>query len=98
MFNWSFAAFTWSQAFIGLGIFVTGVCLVRFSYQILRFTGEQTWIEQYTGSGSTNGIYKIFGVALVLLGLLVATGFGTDVLSFLLAPIKGVFQPIATGN
>lgn len=98
MFSPVFAAFSLSSALIGLGIFAAGVCFVKFSYQILRFTGEQEWLERFTGAGNTNGFYKVFGVALVLLGLLVATGFGNDVLSFLLTPFKAVFQPLATGN
>jgi hypothetical protein len=86
--------FSLSNFFIGLGIFAAGTAMVKYSYQLLRFTGEQTWIEKYAGFGSTNGIYKIFGVALVILGLLVATGFGNDVLSFLLSPFRAAFHPL----
>lgn len=97
-FCYSYAMFSLGNLLIGIGIFVAGVCFVKFSYQILRFTGQQAWIERYTGSGSTNGFYKIFGMVLVLIGLLVATGFGNDVIAFFITPFKSVFAPLATGN
>jgi hypothetical protein len=90
--------FTWSNFFIGLGIFAAGVALVKYSYQLLRFSGEQEWIERYAGAGSTNGIYKIFGVILVIIGLLVATGFGNNVMSFFFSPLKNIFSGFGPQN
>jgi hypothetical protein len=87
--------FSWSNLFVGLGMAVAGVCFVKFSYQILRFTGEQSWLTRFTGSGSTNGIYKIFGVLLVIVGILVATGFGNNVMEFIFGPFKNLFTTVS---
>jgi hypothetical protein len=79
---------------IGVGLVIAGVLFVRFTFRLANITGPQFWLERYTGSGSTYGIYKIFGVVLVILGLLVATGFGNDVLSYLLSPFKSAIHPL----
>ena len=79
---------------IGLSMVVAGVLFVKFSFQILGFTGNQQWLERYTGSGSTNGMYKLFGVALILFGFMIAGGFGDNVMNFLLSPFKSVFHPL----
>lgn len=80
-----------SSVLIGLGMAAAGIVFVKYGYQIRNFTGSQDWLENVTGPGTTTGIYKIFGLILVVLGLLAATGFGNNVMSFLLAPFRGLF-------
>ncbi|MDB5178901.1 MAG: hypothetical protein JWN01_844 [Patescibacteria group bacterium] len=80
---------------IGLLMSAAGIAFVRFSYQISNMTGPQDWLENITGPGTTNGIYKIFGVIVMALGLFVATGFGNNVMTFLLGPLRGIFGPYA---
>ena len=79
---------------IGLGLMACGVLMVKFTFWILNVTGQQQWLEKYTGSGSTYGMYKLFGVFLVIVGILFATGFGTNVIDFLFSPLKSVFHPL----
>ncbi len=78
-----------------------GVGMVKYTFALTNFTGRQDWIEKYAGGGQTYSVYKLFGVALVLIGILVATGFGANVMNFFFAPILNTFRPLLqqkTGN
>jgi hypothetical protein len=79
---------------IGSGLIIIGVVTVKYTFQAVNLTGRQMWIEKYAGSGSTYGVYKIFGVILVLVGILTATGFGDNVMNFLLTPLYNLFAPL----
>jgi hypothetical protein len=69
-----------------------GVLGVKYTFWIHNMTGPQQWLERYTGGGSTYGVYKIFSTLLILIGILVATGFGNNVMSFFFAPLAHVFS------
>lgn len=84
-----------SHILIGLTMVVLGVLLVKYTFNIVNITGSQDWLERFTGSGSTYGIFKLFGVFLVVVGVLFATGFGNNVLDFLFSPLKTVFHPLS---
>jgi hypothetical protein len=79
---------------IGLFMIGAGILFVKFTFKIVGITGNQQWLEKYTGSGSTYGIYKLFGVFLVIIGILFATGFGNNVLDFMFSPLKSIFRPL----
>jgi uncharacterized membrane protein YidH (DUF202 family) len=79
---------------IGLGLLVAGVAFVKYTFAIVNFTGRQDWLEKFTGPGTTYGDYKLLGVLLVILGILTATGFGVDVMNWMLSPLKSVFHPL----
>lgn len=87
--------FSFSHIVIGLIMTALGVLMVKYTFWLVNTTGPQQWIERYTGSGSTYGIYKLVGILLALLGLLYATGFGNNVLEFLLSPFKSVFTGLS---
>src|SRR5580704_7652141 len=91
-FCYTYAMFSIQHLLIGLAVLAAGIALVKYSFQAVNITGPQHWLERYTGSGSTYGMYKLLGVAMVILGLLIATGFGNNVLETLLSPLKGVFR------
>ena len=85
---------TISGILIGLTMIVLGVLFVKYTFNIVNMTGRQDWIEKYTGGGSTYGVFKIFGVLLVIVGILWATGFGANVMDFVFAPLKNIFHPL----
>jgi hypothetical protein len=85
--------FTLSGLFIGLAMIGLGVLGVKYTFWLTQTTGPLNFIEKYTGSGSTYGIYKIFSLLLIFVGFFWATGFGHSVLDFILSPIIGVFRP-----
>ncbi len=87
--------FSLTNLFIGLGMAVAGVAMVKFTFQLVNMTGAQGWLERYTGSGSTYGVYKIFGVVLAIVGLMVASGLGTNVMEFFFSPLKHLFKPLS---
>jgi hypothetical protein len=89
-----FAVFTPTGLAIGLTLTGIGIAMVKFSFQLLNATGPQQWLERFTGQGTTNGMYKILGCVLVIGGILTATGFGDNVMNFLLTPLYNVFAPL----
>ena len=86
--------FNLGHLLIGIIMIAGGIAMVKYTFQLTNITGRQDWLERYTGSGSTYGVYKLFGVFLVLVGILFATGFGNNVLDFLFSPLRSVFRPI----
>lgn len=85
--------FSLSNLLIGLIMIGLGVLGVKYTFWLHNVTGAQDWLERYTGSGSTYGIYKILSVILVLLGILYATGFGENVVEFFFSPLLNLFSP-----
>jgi hypothetical protein len=80
-----------NQILIGIALTIFGVILVRYTLWFRNATGTQDWLERYTGSGSTYGVYKIFGAFLALFGIMVATGLGVPILEVLLSPFRDMF-------
>lgn len=68
-----------------------GVLGVKYTFWIHNQTGPISFIERYAGSGSTYGVLKIGFTLLVMAGLLVGSGFGGNIMSFLLSPIANMF-------
>jgi nucleoside recognition membrane protein YjiH len=87
--------FTLNSLLIGIAMVVIGVLGVKYAFWLHNMTGPQDWLERFTGPGSTQGMYKIFFTLVVITGLLVATGFGNNVMSFLFSPLKNLFHPLS---
>lgn len=83
--------FTIAHFIYGLIAVVIGTLALKYNYQLVGFTGSQDWIESKLGGGSTYLAYKIFALAIVVGGLLVATGLANPVLNNLLTPLKSSF-------
>jgi hypothetical protein len=75
--------FSVTQLLIGIVIAGIGVAFVKWTMVFANFSGNTV---------KTYGWFKIGGVAAVILGILVATGFGQNVISFLFSPFLHVFQ------
>lgn len=88
--------FTINGLLIGAAMIALGVLGVKYAFWIHNMTGPQEWMERYTGSGSTVGMYKIISTLLIIVGVLWATGFGHNVMDFVFSPIKSLFHP--SGN
>lgn len=85
--------FSLSHLLIGLAMAALGILGVKYTFWLHNVTGPQDWLERFTGSGSTYGIYKILSAFLVVAGILFATGFGDNVLSFFFSPFVNFFIP-----
>ncbi|HVQ43494.1 MAG TPA: hypothetical protein VMT30_00825 [Candidatus Saccharimonadia bacterium] len=85
--------FTLSGLLIGLSMVALGILGIKFTFWIHNVTGPLDFLERYTGSGSTYGIYKILSVLLVMIGIIWATGFGHNVMDFIFSPFVNLFRP-----
>lgn len=94
-YTYAMFSFSLQNVLIGLVMTMLGALMVKYTFWLVNTTGPQDWIERYTGGGSTYGIYKIFGVILAIIGLMIATGLGNNVMEFLFSPLKSLFAPTA---
>jgi hypothetical protein len=85
--------FSLRNLIIGLVMAGLGVAMVKYTFQLVNITGTQGWLERYTGSGSTYGIYKIVGVLVALIGLILASGLGNAFMDTLFSPLRSIFHP-----
>ncbi len=83
----------WGALAVGIGM-----AMLKFNYQLVGFTGRQDWIESKLGQGSTYLAYKLFGIALVLGGLVFALGLSELVFGWLLSPLRGLLPESLGGN
>jgi hypothetical protein len=84
--------FSLTGLLVGLAMVGFGLLTLKYTFWLHNTTGPQSWIERYLGSGSTYGVYKILGVLLVIIGVLVGTGFGDNVMGFFFAPLVNIFR------
>lgn len=82
--------------FIILGIFLTigGALMVVKSEWLLNNFGRLAWFEEKLGTegGSRLG-YKLIGLILLFVGIIMMTGSGNAFLSWLLGPLTQYGQP-----
>jgi hypothetical protein len=67
-----------------------GVALVVFRRQVYNFTGYIDFVEGWF-PGGTNSFLLIFGLFLVLLGILFITGLGNSITGPITDQLKSVF-------
>jgi len=76
---------------LGLIAIVVGTVGLKYNFTMTNTFPRLQFFENNLGAGSSYGIYKIICLALVIGGILYMTGFGPGILSWLLAPIAGLF-------
>lgn len=79
---------------IGSVILTAGCFLVIKTEWFISNFGRITWFEMKLGTegGSRLG-YKLIGVALLVFGLIIFTGGGNDLMTWMLAPILKFSNP-----
>ena len=82
---------TLSGIITGLALVAVGFLCLRYTWQLMNFTGSQDWIESKLGSGSTYGTYKVFALLIVVIGILETVGLLHGVLNWLFTPLRGLF-------
>lgn len=80
--------FTIGHFFIGIFIVALGVLMVKYSYQVVGFTGRQVWIESKLGQGTTYFVYKMFGVLAIFGGFIYAVGLYNSFMFWLFTPLR----------
>ena len=80
---------------LGALIIAAGTFLVIKTEWLLSNFGRIAWFEEKLGTegGSRLG-YKLMGVGLLLLGIIIATGGGTDLALWILSPLLKYGQPV----
>jgi hypothetical protein len=73
---------------IGLVVAAGGAFMTIRTRKIIDFFGPISWIEQKVGFGSSALFYKLFGIAIALIGFLIATNLWD---AFLQATLGGLF-------
>lgn len=77
---------------LGIVFLALGILMVVFAQNIWNFTGNIPTVENLF-AGSTKGFIQLCGIALILLGMLFATGLA----GWLTAPIADTLRSL-TGN
>ncbi len=90
--------FSFSHLIYGLIAAGLGFAGVKYTFQVVGYTGRQDWIEQYLGQGSTYFVFKIFSLALVIGGILYATGYGNSIMSFFFSPLRNIFRGLGNSG
>lgn len=65
---------------VGIILIAFGVFMVWRTDLMMRTFGRNGWAEQHLGNGGSWSFYKIIGVTLSILGLLIMTGSLIDIL------------------
>ncbi|MBD3251844.1 hypothetical protein GF380_05350 [Candidatus Uhrbacteria bacterium] len=72
---------------LGLGIAVIGAYFVIKTRNIHGFIGPMDWAERKLGGGSSYFLYKMIGIAVALIGFIVAANLWNEFLNATLGSI-----------
>jgi hypothetical protein len=51
---------------------VVGTALMKYSFQLTQLFGHNSWAEKYLGDGGTYTMWKLLGIALIILAVIYA--------------------------
>lgn len=71
------------RVLLGLGVIVVGFFMVWKTTGFQDFFGANDWAERKLGPGGTNTFYKLLGVGVAFLGMLIATNLISEVMQSL---------------
>ncbi|MBT4857198.1 hypothetical protein HON52_03340 [Candidatus Uhrbacteria bacterium] len=78
---------TFWRIVIGILIVLVGISLTFKTQWYLRILGSVPFAEKVFGGGGTRLFYKLLGVGMALLGIIVMTNFLDNLLEFLLGSL-----------
>jgi len=73
------------RVFFGLLVMALGFLLVWKTYILQDFLGQNAWAERKFGPGGTNTFYKLVGVLIAFLGILIATNIISETLNSIIS-------------
>lgn len=68
------------RVLLGLGVISIGFLMVWKTTGFQDFFGASDWAERKLGPGGTNTFYKLLGVLVAFLGMLIATNLISEVM------------------
>ncbi|HBL39994.1 TPA: hypothetical protein DDZ10_05020 [Candidatus Uhrbacteria bacterium] len=71
------------RVLLGLLVIIVGFFMVWKTVVFQDFFGVNAWAERKFGSGGTNTFYKLLGVLVAFLGMLIATNLISEVMQSL---------------
>jgi hypothetical protein len=83
---------------IGLLLIGAGIVMLKYTFQIVGFTGKPDWIEYRLGSGPTYTVYKILGILLAIWGAMYMTGTSRYVTDAIGEALRGIFRLPSSGS
>ncbi len=79
---------------LGMIITVAGVFMVIKTEWLVNNFGRISWFEEKLGSeGGTRLGYKLIGILVLVIGIIVMTGSGSEFMRWLLSPLIKYNQP-----
>ncbi len=79
---------------LGIIITVGGVFMIMRTEWLINNFGRMAWFEEKLGSeGGTRLGYKLIGVVAIVVGIIVMTGSGSELMRWLLGPLMKYSQP-----
>lgn len=70
-----------TRILLGLGIMMLGFVILKKTDLFRSWFGEIPWAEEHLGSSGTRTFYKLFGAAVSVMGVFMATGIMSDILN-----------------
>ena len=60
--------------FYGIILVATAIAIIKYAYQIGRFTGSLDWAERILGTGGTYLAIKLIGVIIIIVSIMYMAG------------------------
>lgn len=79
------------QLLIGLAFLAVGGVSLKYNYQLVGLVRLQ-WLESKLGGGTSYIAYKVISVTLILLGIIVISGFGPAFANWIINPVRSLFS------
>jgi hypothetical protein len=80
-----------ARIIFGLLAIAVGIAGLKYNFALTNTFPRLQFFENNLGGGSSYGIYKLICIILVIGGILYMTGFGPAIMSWILAPLSGLF-------
>ncbi len=82
------------QIILGIAITLGGVLMIMKTEWLINNFGHIAWFEDKLGSeGGTRLGYKLMGLIILVVGIIVMTGSGEQFMNWLLSPLLKYSQP-----
>jgi hypothetical protein len=75
------------RTLIGLAIIALGFSMIWKTEWYLRILGMNMWAEQTFGGGGSRFFYKLFGIVIILIGIIIVTDLWDNLMVWLVGSL-----------